>query len=104
MQTRARWLGALVLLIAVQVVIVVVVGSSVERAIASGRGGANVWSPLVLGALATVASAAFAIVLAARARSETRRDPAPSITEELDLAMRSLAAERNRFEAVLETM
>lgn len=133
MRTRARWLGALLLLIAVQVVIVVVVGTGVERAIASGRGGARVWGLLVVGAIASVAFAAFALVLARRSMSDALRGLVASaqgsrtglsaalrlgddteiagiagsfnrMAEELDLAMHSLAAERNRFEAVLETM
>jgi two-component system, OmpR family, phosphate regulon sensor histidine kinase PhoR len=127
-RTRARWLGALVLLVAVQTSIVLVVG----RSMAPG-GGASTWGLLVLGAVASIGFAGYVLVLSRRSMSQALRGLVASaqgsraglraalplgddteiagiagsfnrMAEELDLALRSLAAERNRFEAVLETM
>ncbi len=132
MRTRARWLGALLLLIAVQVALVLAIGGTVART-ADADVAVRTWVLLVLGALASVAFAAFALVLARRSMSDALRGLVASaqgsrtgvraalrlgddteiagiagsfnrMADELDLALRSLAAERNRFEAVLETM
>ncbi|MBC8069023.1 MAG: PAS domain-containing protein [Deltaproteobacteria bacterium] len=127
MQTRARWLAALALLVAVQATIVVIVGRGLAET------GGTAWALLVLGAAASVGFSAYVVVLARRTMSNALRGLVASAqgqrgglsaalrlgddteiagiagsfnrkAEELDLALRSLATERNRFEAVLETM
>lgn len=128
-----RWVAALGAFATVALVVTLVAGFVLQRRLAAlgSNDAAALWSWLLVMWAATVGMAALAVVWAqralsnaleamfatvqggsARARSASAEDSVfagiagsvQRMAEELDRAMTSLASERNRFEAVLETM